>query len=91
MHFKFCLTELGQREQIILSLVGSKKWTGVKWEWEWERVLLHHKNHVVCNWELICVSDAVRLHIPSPSGALSLWRYRIGSDLSRNTSAENLQ
>lgn len=51
-----------------------------------------HQGHAVCDsgFCMIFISDAIRLHIPGPSGALSVWGYRTGSDFSGHPPAKNL-
>lgn len=63
----------------------------IKGKVDWVKIWCH-QGLAVCDSDfcMICVSDAIRLHIPGPSGALSVWGYRTGSDFSGNPPAKNL-
>lgn len=87
--------------QVLLLCVGTV-WmnhfipTKIKGKGDWVKMALGmiwcHQGHAVHDSDLcmIHISDAIRLHIPGPSGALSVWGYRTGSDFSGNPPAKNL-
>lgn len=82
-----CLRAVWVNHFIPAKIKGKVDWVKKALEVTW-----CHQGHAVCDSDfcMICISDAVRLHIPGPSGALFVWGYRTGSDFSGHPPAKNL-